>query len=145
MWLVVKTWIRVVVIGRLLLLLFFIRLLFVGFVWGNVWVVCKVQVAVDIGWNILLSPARETFEKQWSTTLLSKLESFTSIDPGLDCDQEKYSNEISSTKFIKLQTFKNCQILPMKPRHLFLCKLIYLHTNKGTIWLESTGKKMVLI
>ena len=41
---------KVVVSGQFLLLLFSI-LLFVGFVWGHVWVVCK--VAVDIGSEVL--------------------------------------------------------------------------------------------
>ena len=44
---------KVVVIGWLLLLLFWIHLLFVGFVWGHVWVICKVQVAVDISSEVI--------------------------------------------------------------------------------------------
>ena len=44
---------KVVVTGQLSLLLFSICLLF-GFVWGHVWVVCKVQVAVDISSEVLV-------------------------------------------------------------------------------------------
>ena len=46
--------VKVVVIGRLLLLLYLVRLVFVGFVWGRVWVVFKVHVAVDIGSEVLV-------------------------------------------------------------------------------------------
>ena len=47
--------VKVVVIVRLLtLLLFSIRLFFVGFVWSHVSVVCKVQLALDIGSEVLV-------------------------------------------------------------------------------------------
>ena len=48
--------VKVVVFARLLFCCYFqsVYCLFVSFVWGHVWVVCKVQIAVDIGSEVLV-------------------------------------------------------------------------------------------
>ena len=50
--------VKVAVIGQLLFCCYFWSvyslLRYVGFIWGHVWVICKVQVAVDIGSEVLV-------------------------------------------------------------------------------------------